>query len=55
MVTKEEFMAYYRVQMEGYYNMLDSRAVKATCLSLKKYMEIIKNYDLYYNKYIKEA
>lgn len=55
MVTKEQFMAYYKVQMEGSYNMFDSRAAKATGLSLDTYMEIIKNYSEYYNKYIKEA
>ena len=54
MITKEEFMKYYKVQMEGKYNMLDNRAVKETGLSLVKYMDIIKNYSTYYDKYIKE-
>jgi hypothetical protein len=53
MITREEFMKYYDVQMCGKYNMLDSRAVKSTGLSLVKYMDIIKNYDKYYNMFLK--
>lgn len=51
MVTKEEFMKYYDVQMCGKYNMLDSRAVKLAGISLAKYMDIIKNYNKYYEKF----
>ena len=53
MITKEEFMKYYKVQMEGQYNMFDIRALRDTGLSLTKYFEIIKNYKTYYNIYIK--
>ena len=53
MITKEDFMKYYTVQMNGEYNMFDKRALEQTGLSMKKYFEIIKNYDQYYNEFLK--
>lgn len=52
MVTKEQFMRYYRVQMEGRYNMLDRRAIALTGLDDKTYLEIIRNYNELNKKYI---
>lgn len=54
MITREQFMAYYHVQQLGYYNMFDKRAMDMTGLSIKTYFDIIKNYNTYYDKYIKE-
>lgn len=53
MITKEKFMKYYKVQMEGKYNMLDSRAMALTGLSKEDYFEIIKNYNTYYTEFMK--
>lgn len=53
MITKEKFMKYYNVQMEGRYNMLDKRALELTGLSKEDYFEIIKNYNTYYIKFMK--
>ena len=53
MITKEKFMKYYNVQMEGRYNMLDKRALELTGLSKEDYFEIIKNYNTYYTKFMK--
>lgn len=52
MVTKEQFMRYYKVQMEGRYNMLDRRAIQLTGLGDGTYIDIITHYDEYYKKYI---
>ena len=52
-ITREDFMKYYDVQMSGAYNMLDERALKLTGLSKEKYLNIIKNYNEYYNKFFK--
>ena len=53
MVTKEQFMKYYDVQMGGAYNMLDPRARELTCLDKETYFDIIKNYNNYYCKFLK--
>ena len=50
-VTKDQFLAYYEVQMGGKYNMFDPRAMEETGLDKKTYMEIIKNYSKYYKMY----
>lgn len=55
MVTKEQFLAYYKVQKWGGYNMLDPMAILISGLEKNVYLDIIKNYSEYYNKYIKEA
>ena len=52
-ITREDFMKYYDVQMGGEYNMLDEHALKLTGLSKEKYLNIIKNYNEYYNKFFK--
>lgn len=52
-ITREDFMKYYDVQMGGVYNMLDERALKLTGLTKEKYLNIIKNYNEYYNKFFK--
>ena len=53
MVTKEQFMKYYDVQMSGVYNMLDPRARELTGLNKETYFDIIKNYNNYYCKFLK--
>ena len=52
MATKEQFAAYYKVQMEGRYNMLDRRAIELTGLSREVYFDIITHYDEYRKKYM---
>lgn len=52
-ITREDFMKYYNAQMGGAYNMWDERALKLTGLSKEKYLNIIKNYSEYYNKFFK--
>ena len=56
MVTKEEFLAYENVQKSGRYNMImDAVSVMdETKLSKEKYLEIIKNYQMYADKYLKK-
>lgn len=46
-------MKYYDVQMGGAYNMLDERALELTGLTKEKYLNIIENYNKYYNKFFK--
>lgn len=48
MVTKEQFMKYYDVQMGDVYNMLDPCARELTGLDKETYFDIIKNYNNYY-------
>ena len=55
MVTKEQFMRYYKVQMGGRYNMLDRRAIQLTGLTDAVYLDIIKNYDSYFKEYVAEG
>lgn len=52
-ITREDFMKYYDVQMGGVYNMWDERSLKLTGLNKEKYLNIIKNYSEYYNKFFK--
>ena len=52
-ITREDFMKYYDVQMGRAYNMWDGRALKLTGLTKEKYLNIIKNYNEYYNKFFK--
>ena len=53
-ITKEQFLAYRKVQDEGKYNMLlDShKACKEANLPHDVYMDILWNYTALYNKYI---
>ena len=55
MITKEKFLAYYRVQMGGRYNMImeATSAMTEAGLTKEEYFDIIKNYGKYYNKYVK--
>ena len=55
MITKEKFLAYYRVQMDGKYNMImeATLAMKDAGLTKEEYFNIIKNYKKYYNEYVK--
>ena len=54
MITKEKFLAYYRVQMSGQYNMIieATSAMKNAGLTRDEYFDIIKNYEDYYCKYL---
>ena len=54
MITKEKFLAYYRVQMGGKYNMImeATPAMKDAGLTIEEYFNIIKNYNKYYNAYV---
>ena len=50
-ITKEDFEAYYKVQMSGEFNMLDIYAIKATKLTKAQYMDILLSYNKYYKKF----
>lgn len=54
-ITKEQFMAYRKVQSSGKYNMMTEsvKAAQAAGLPHDVYMDIIWNYTALYNKYIK--
>ena len=54
MITKKEFLRYYKVQMGGRYNMImeAAEASKEAGLTYLKYFEIINNYGTYYKKFI---
>ena len=56
-ITKEKFKSYYRVQMTGRYNMImqATLAMRAAGLTREEYFECIKNYNKYYNEFIKSA
>lgn len=56
MVTKEEFLKYEKVRQSGKYNMIMqmSEVLVETGLNYHNYIDIIKNYNKYYNKYINE-
>lgn len=53
-MTKKKFLKYYNCQMEGKYNMIMqmSEVLVETSLNYHDYIDIIKNYNKYYNKYI---
>lgn len=53
MITKEKFLAYYRVQMSGKYNMImeATAAMNDAGLTTEEYFDIINNYNKYYNKF----
>ena len=56
-ITKEKFKSYYRVQMSGRYNMImqATLAMLAAGPTREEYFEYIKNYNKYYNEFIKTA
>jgi len=55
MITKEEFLAYEEVRVSGKTNMFDIRNVEMLSgLSRKKIIEIIKNYGILKEKYLKK-
>ena len=51
MVTQDEFKQYRDVQDSGAYNMFDPNARAMTSLSKDKWIDIIKNYSDYKEKY----
>lgn len=54
-ITKEDFQKYYDVQMSGEFNMITDyrQAINESGLSKEKYYEIVKNYNKYYDEFIK--
>ena len=54
MVTKEDFLKYYKVQMSGKYNMITqmSEVLVEAGINYHTYIEIISNYKKYYDKYV---
>lgn len=55
MITKEKFESYRRVQCSGMYNMVMQarEAMVAAGLNNEDYWDIIKNYNKYYEKFMK--
>ena len=53
-MTKEAFLKYEKVRQSGKYNMIMqmSEVLVETGLNYHDYIDIIKNYNKYYNKYI---
>lgn len=54
MVTKDDFLKYYKAQRSGKYNMFmeSSKVIIKYNIPYDIYWDIIKNYDKYYNEYI---
>ena len=50
-ITRLEWEAYRRVQKTGYYNMLEPDAVRSSGLDKDTYFEIVRNYELYEEKF----
>jgi len=55
MITKEKFLAYYKVQMSGRYNMImeANYAMADAGLTKDEYFDIIDNYRKYLAEYVK--
>ena len=53
MVTKEDFLSYEEVRKSGKYNMITqmSEVLVEAGINYHTYIEIISNYNKYYNKY----
>ena len=53
MVTKEDFLSYEEVRKSGKYNMIMqmSEVLVEAGINYHTYIEIISNYNKYYNKY----
>ena len=54
MVTKSDFLKYYKVQMSGKYNMIMqmSEVLVEAGINYHTYIKIISNYKKYYDKYV---
>lgn len=54
-MTKEKFLRYEKLRQSGKYNMIMdmSNVLIETELNYHDYIDIISNYNKYYNKYIK--
>lgn len=55
MITKELFLKYYAVQMEGKYNMVMEMFDVMKILGItdmQEYLDILRNYNTYYKQYI---
>ena len=54
MITKENFLRYYEIQIGGEYNMIMDahKVMQITGLSKEQYIDIITNYGKYYTKYV---
>tara|TARA_R100000234_G_scaffold64042_1_gene38935 strand:+ start:707 stop:871 length:165 start_codon:yes stop_codon:yes gene_type:complete len=50
-IDRDKFQSYFEIQNKGTYNMLDPRARQLTSLTKEEWMEILKNYDKYKDKY----
>lgn len=50
-INKDKFQSYLKIQNKGTYSMLDPRARQLSDLTKKEWMEIVKNYDKYKDKY----
>ena len=50
-ITRDDFMAFDDVRRSGEYNMLDPNARMSAGLSKEKWIEIIRQYEQYENKY----
>ena len=50
-ITRDDFMAFADVRRSGEYNMLDHAARMTAGLSKEKWIEIIRQYEQYENKY----
>jgi len=55
MVTKEKFLRYEKVRESGKYNMIMdmSHVLVEANLNYHDYIDIITNYNIYYNKFVK--
>lgn len=51
MVTREQFMSYFDIQMGSDINLNDDIFMKLSGLNKETYFNIIKNYNKYYNKF----
>jgi hypothetical protein len=54
MVGKNEFREFDAVRRSGAFNMLDQRARELTSLNKLQWIDILKNYDEYHNKWGKD-
>jgi len=54
MITKDQFIRYYKVLNEGKYDMINeaAEAMAAANLNEKDYNKLLMNYSDYYNEYI---
>lgn len=55
MVTESDFLNYYEAQMSGKFNMIMDAHQVMEIYHIEKniYLEIINNYNKYYNEYIR--